>query len=89
MKRTENYVLFRVGDASAIINAKFLRKKETEDYVFLSVPAKYDIAIRWREYKDGKWQTIKTSNVNAEELAPVMRNFTKEVLENKIDELPF
>ena len=47
LKRTDAYVLLDVdGIASGIISAKFLRKKETEDMVFFSVPATYATDVR-------------------------------------------
>lgn len=88
MKRTDDYVLFRVKDGSAIVNAKFIRSKEHEDKIFLSLPPMYDIQIRVKEYNDGKWQTTKEYSVKAWELQPVMREYTQIVLDGK-DELPF
>ena len=89
MKRTETYVLFRVNDASAIINAKFIRKKETEDYIFLSVPPTYDISVKYNVYENGKWQTKKQLSVTAKDLAPIVREYTQIVLCDKADGLPF
>lgn len=79
IKRTTNYVLFDVdGSASAIINAKFLRKKESEDAIFFSVPADYKVTCRVKEYKEGKgWQVVKEFIVTAEKLRPVILMYNK------------
>lgn len=51
-------MLFDVdGVASGIISAKFLRKKETDDMVFFSVPETYQVKCRVRELVNGKWTT--------------------------------
>ena len=88
MKRTKDYVLFRVKDGSAIVNAKFIRNKEHEDTIFLSLPEHYDIKVRVEEYNDGKWQTTREYSVSAKELQPIMKEYTQIVLNNS-DELPF
>lgn len=92
IKRTTNYVLFDVdGSASAIINAKFLRKKESEDAVFFSVPADYKVTCRVKEYKEGKgYQLVKEYIVTAENLRPVVLAYNKLCNHKaKRDELPF
>lgn len=80
LKRTDQYVLFDVdGIASGIINAKFLRKKETEDYVFMSVPADYEVNVRVRE-KDlttGKWETKMEMSIKANDLAERIKTYNK------------
>ena len=81
LKRTEKYVLFDVdGIASGIVNAKFLRKKETEDYVFLSVPADYEINVRVREKNltTGKWETTMDMSVKAKDLAERIKTYNKQ-----------
>lgn len=78
MKRTDEYVLFDVdGIASGIINAKFLRKKETEDYVFMSVPADYKVNVRVRELVNGKWETKMQMNITAEDLKERILTYNK------------
>lgn len=59
-KRTENYVLFKLPNGySAIINAKFLRKKENENYVYASLPYDYQVKIRQTKLgEDKKWHVI-------------------------------
>ena len=65
LKRTDTYVLIDIdGTASGIISAKFLRKKETDDKVFFSIPEDYEINCRVRELKDMKWVTTKEFKVN-------------------------
>lgn len=71
IKRTDTYVLIDVdGVASGIISAKFLRKKETEDMLFFSVPATYEIKCRIRELVNGKWVTKLEMVENALNLKP-------------------
>ena len=80
LKRTDTFVLFDVdGIASGIVSAKFLRKKETDDYVFLSVPADYEINVRVREKNlyTGKWETKMDMSIKAVELAEKIRNYNK------------
>ena len=88
LKRTDKYVLFDVdGTASGIISAKFLRKKEHEDMVFLSVPANYEINCQVRELVDGKWKAIKTYTIKAVELKSLVSAYNKS---NKpLTDLPF
>ena len=58
IKRTDAYILFDLdGVATGIISAKFLRKKETDEYVYFSVPETYEVKCRTRELKNGKWVT--------------------------------
>lgn len=74
LKRTDKYVLFDVdGVASGIINAVFLRKKETEDFVFFSVPADYEVNCRVREQINGRWQTTTEYHIKAVNLASIVR----------------
>ena len=83
IKRTETYVLFDVdGVASGIVNAKFLRKKESDEMVYLSLPSDYEINCNVRENIGGKWQTTKKYVITAEELRPL-------VLEHNKNDLPF
>ena len=83
IKRTETYILFDVdGTASGIVNAKFLRKKESDDMVFLSLPADYEVSCNVREKVDGRWATTKKYIITGEELRPLV------LLHNKSD-LPF
>ena len=88
LKRTDTFVLFDVdGIASGIVSAKFLRKKETDDYVFLSVPADYEINVRVREKNlyTGKWETKMDMSIKAVELAEKIRTSGKNV---KVRRLP-
>ena len=78
LKRTDKYVLFDVdGSASGIISTKFLRKKEHEDMIFLSVPANYEINCQVREQVDGKWQAVKTYSIKAVELKSLVSAYNK------------
>ena len=89
VKRTENYVLFKLPNGySAIINAKFLRKKEHEDKIFLSVPENYEINCNVREKVDGKWATTKSYSVKAVELKSLVDDYNKKSSKPE-DQLPF
>lgn len=51
LKRTETYVLFKVSErATAIISSKFVRKKENEDFIFVSLPQDYKVNWRMTQY---------------------------------------
>ena len=78
LKRTDTYILFDVdGVASGIISAKFLRKKETEDFIFLSVPADYEVNCNVRDFVDGSWKTINTYKVPAVNLVDLIKSYNK------------
>lgn len=93
IKRTPTYVLFDVdGTASGIISAKFLRKKETEDFVFFSVPEDYEITCRVREYDGSRWQVVKEYVTKAKDIKELIVAYNK-VCQHKAkvsrDALPF
>ena len=76
IKRTDTYVLFDVdGVASGIINAKFLRKKETEDMLFFSVPADYEINCQVREKIGNRWEPTSSYKVTAKNAEPIIRKY--------------
>lgn len=78
LKRTDKYVLFDVdGTASAILNTVFLRKKETDEMVFFSVPADYVIYCRVKEYKEGKWMVTSEYQVTAKNIRPIVLKYNK------------
>ena len=78
LKRTDTYILFDVdGIASGIISAKFLRKKETDEMVFLSVPSDYEINVNVRDYVNGKWETTSAWKVTAKNLRQKILDYNK------------
>ena len=78
MKRTDTYILFDVdGIASGIISAKFLRKKETDEMVFLSVPSDYEINVNVRDYVNGKWETTSAWKITAKNLRQKILDYNK------------
>ena len=80
IKRTESYVLFNVdGIASGIVNAKFLRKKESDDMVYISLPADYEVNCQVREKIEGRWTTTKKYIITAKELRPLVLDYNKEL----------
>ena len=79
LKRTDAYILFDVdGIASGIISAKFLRKKETDEMVFLSVPEDYEVNVRVRDKINGKWQTTLDMKVKAVDLVERIKTYNKQ-----------
>ena len=60
-KRTDDYVLVKLAYGySVIISAKFLRKKEGEEFIYASLPYDYKINARQTEYavEDQKWHIV-------------------------------
>ena len=81
IKRTDSYILFNVdGVASGIVSTKFLRKKESEDCLFLSLPANYEVNCQVREKIEGRWTPTKKYVITAEELRPLVLIHNKEKL---------
>lgn len=79
IKRTETYVLFDVdGTASGIVNTKFLRKKESDEMVYLSLPENYEISCNVREKINGRWEVVKKYVITAKELRPLVLDYNKE-----------
>ena len=83
LKKTDKYILFKVGDGSAVVSTKFKRAKEHEDMVFLSVPETYNFGVKYNSYdaEQKKFVTYKEVDVPA--------NAMKEYLDPNIDKLPF
>lgn len=80
LKRTDKYVLIDVdGVASAIINAKFLRKKESDDMLYFSLPETYELNCRVRELVNGRYTTTKEYIITAKELRPLVLDYNKEL----------
>ena len=79
IKRTPTYVLLDVdGTASGIISAKFLRKKENDDFVFFSIPEDYEINCRVREYREGSgWQVVNEHIVKAVDIKELIVAYNK------------
>lgn len=89
LKRTETYILFDIdGVASGIVNTKFLRKKESDTMVYLSLPATYEINCNVREKIDGRWQTTNKYIIDAKQLRGLVLNYNK-LTQVPQDKLPF
>lgn len=84
LKKTDKYILFKVGDGSAVVSTKFKRAKEHEDMVFLSVPETYNFGVKYNSYdaESKKWVTIKECDVNAREMKDLLNS-------QEDDKLPF
>ena len=80
IKRTETYILFDVdGTASGIVNTKFLRKKESDEMVYLSLPSDYEVNCKVTEKVEGRWTTTKKYVITAEELRHLVLEHNKEL----------
>ncbi len=64
-KRTEDYLLVKLAYGySVIISAKFLRKKESEEFVYASLPYDYKINARQTELGEDKhWHIVDERNL--------------------------
>lgn len=81
LKRTDSYILFDVdGTASGIVNAKFIRKKESDTMIYLSLPAEYEVNCNVREKVEGRWTTTKKYVITAKELRPLVLDYNKTAL---------
>ena len=91
IKRTETYLLFDVdGQASGIVSAKFIRKKESDTHLFISMPEEYEVNCRVREPdQNGKFRTIKEYVIKAKDLRSVVRAYEKKSKQVPEDTLPF
>ena len=81
LSRKPTYVLFDIdGTASGIVNAKFIRKKESDTMIYLSLPADYEVNCNVREKIEGRWTTTKKYVVTAKELRPLVLDYNKNSL---------
>ena len=88
LSRKPTYVLFDIdGVASGIVNAKFIRKKESETMIYLSLPAEYEVNCNVREKIEGRWTTTKKYVITARELRPLVLEYNRTSVPN--DKLPF
>lgn len=83
LKKTEKFILFKVGDGSAIVSAKFKRAKESDTHIFLSVPKTYEFTIKYNSYDQDakKWVTTRERIAKAEQV--------KELVDLDPEDLPF
>lgn len=90
IKRTETYLLFDVdGQASGIVSSKFIRNKESETHLFISLPETYEVNCRVRERgENGKYNTICEYSITALKLKPIVKAYEK-AEQVPQDELPF
>lgn len=94
-KRTDKYVLFDLdGNASAIVSSKFLRKKESEEYVYLSLPQNFTINCSVRELIGKKWTTTQSYALTSSQLRVAVLQYNKVCQLNKkaqepTNEVPF
>lgn len=80
LKRTEDYVLFLIGEnTTAIVSSKFVRQKESEDFIYISLPNDYSVSCRQTGLVDGKWQTKQNFNITPQSLKKRENAYTKPV----------
>ena len=67
IKRNDDYVLFNCCDYTAIVSSKFVRHKESETHIFVSVPADYTFNIQKSEFSEqsGRYEVVWSKQVNA------------------------
>lgn len=91
IKKTEKYVLFQVGDnISSIVSAKFKRKKESENFIYLSVPANYMFGIKETRYNEEthKWETMRQKDLSAKLMRKYLNYFDEdEVMDNEWNDI--
>lgn len=90
IKRTDKYLLFDVdGQASGIVSAKFIRAKESDTHLFISLPADYEVNCRVNERDaNGKYFTKQTYVITAFNLRTIVKDYEK-LGKVPADELPF
>ena len=89
IKRTETYLLFDVdGQASGIVSSKFIRNKESETHLFISMPCEYEVNCRVREKTEGRYVTTKEYIIKAKDLKALVKEYEKRC-EVPQDQLPF
>ena len=84
LKREETYALLKIGaNATAIISSKFVRTKESDTHIFLSVPEDYKIKVRLSKVNQ------KTHRYEVAEEKEVDAWYLHKCFENKYKDLPF
>ena len=73
LKRTDKYILFKVGDGSAVVSTKFKRAKEHEDTIFLSVPENYNFGVKYNSYDAEQKKFVTTKEIECP--ANAMRDY--------------
>ena len=70
-QRTSNYVLVKLAYGySVIINTKFLRRKESDEFIYASLPYDYKINARQTEYdvESKEWHIVDERNLYPRQL---------------------
>lgn len=59
IKRTDNFVAFKLPNGyTSIISSKFIRSKETDSYIYLSLPYDYKVNVRQTGWNTEKKQYV-------------------------------
>ena len=84
LKREETYILLKVGENhSAIVSSKFVREKESDTHIYLSIPEDYKIKLRETRLNasNNRYEIKKEKEVDAW--------YLRKCFENKYKDLPF
>ena len=89
-KRTSDYVLIKVRNGgSVILNAKFVRAKESETMIYVSVPNDYDIKLRYTKFDEEteRYVVVKERIIHAPQLHTLVKMTEKELKTNEVKEV--
>lgn len=88
IKRTDKYVLFKINNSgsSAIVSASFIRKKETDKFIYLSLPETYEVNCRTTEFKNGKWVVTNEISYKPQFFRTLVLDFNEEDDDNEPEE---
>ena len=82
----KDYVIISLKSGyTAIINRCFIRKKETEDYIYVSLPRDYKINVRQSEYnkEERKTNVLRTLEISVWDFNKYCRLNNKAIEEQK------
>ena len=85
IKTTEKYVLFQVGNSiSSIVSSKFKRTKESNDFIYLSVPENYKFGIKETRYNEEtkKWETTNQRDLSANSMRKYLNYFDEDEVQD-------
>ena len=90
VKRTSDYVLIKVRNGgSVILNAKFVRAKESETMIYVSVPNDYDIKLRYTKFDEEteRYVVVKERIIHAPQLHTLVKMTEKELKTNDVKDV--
>ena len=75
-KRTDTFILIKLAQGkSVILNTKFVREKETEEFIYASVPSDYTFLMRATRYDEEqkKFVVVSEDKIDGEMLLHYIR----------------